>query len=193
VADHGSHGRHDRFAIADAIGGGTLPATTRTCPACRSLQIDLLSLQAAIRAAWAPRRTRDLRLTVADATRLQRRRWRRLLGVIGTPRDVLTRPLALSFTSLGLVGLLLTAVPAGLPLSAGGAAAPAELDATKVTDASPIPLASAMAAPSHTAGTTTRVHDQAERANPLPGLSIGLLTLGAALFVVRRVARMGVR
>jgi hypothetical protein len=164
-----------------------------TCPACRALHIDLLTLQGAIRAAWAPRRTRDLRLSVADATRLQRRRWRRLLEVIGTPRDVLTRPLALSFTTLGLVGLLLTAVPAGLSMSAGSAGAPAELNSTKVTDASAAPLATGIAAPSVTAGTTAPVRDHAEPPNPLPSLSIGFLTLGAALFAVRRVARIGVR
>lgn len=195
MAEHGSHARHDPFAIADSIGGGMLPATIGTCPACRALHIDLLTLQGAIRAAWAPRRTRDLRLTDADSARLQRSRWRRLIGAIGTPRDVLTRPLALSFTSLGLVGLLLTAVPAGLSMSAGGAAAPAELNRAPAAAESPSPLAAASAAPSDMAGTTATspVLDAAEQPDPLPGLSIGLLTLGAALFAVRRLARKVVR
>lgn len=193
MADHGSHARHDRFAIADAIGGGTLPATIGTCPACRSLHIDLLMLQGAIRSAWAPRGTRDLRLTVADAARLQRRHWRQLLGMIGTERDALTRPLALSFTSLGLVGLLLTAVPAGLSMTAGGAASSVELNRAAVTAESPVPLATGIAAPSDMAGTAVPVLDPAEQPDPLPGLSIGLLTLGAALFAVRRVALIGVR
>jgi hypothetical protein len=193
VADHGSHARHDHFAIADSIGGGTLPATIGTCPACRALHIDLLTLHGAIRAAWAPRRTRDLRLTVVDAARLRRRLWRRMLEMIGTPRDVLTRPLALSFTSLGLVGLLLPAVPAGSSMSAGSAAAPAELNRTMVTAESPAPGATTMAPPSDMAGTTAHVRDRAEPPDPLPSLSIGLLAIGAALFAVRRVARIGVR
>jgi hypothetical protein len=193
VADHGSHARHDRFAIADSIGGGTVPGTIGTCPACRALHIDLLTLQGAIRAAWVPSRTRDLRLTVADATRLHRRRWRRLFETIGTPRDVLTRPLALCFTSLGLVGLLLTAVPAGFPMGAGGAAAPAELNATKVTVESPAPSAATMTTPSDTAGTILRMDAPTERPNPLAGVSVGLLALGAALFAARRLARIGVR
>jgi hypothetical protein len=64
-----SHARHDRFAIAAAIGGGLPPATLRTCPACGSLHRDLLSIQAAIRHAWTPRRPRDLRLDQSDLER----------------------------------------------------------------------------------------------------------------------------
>jgi len=184
VADHGSHARHDRFAIADAIGGGALPATIGTCPACRSLHLDLLTLQGAVRAAWVPRRTRDLRLTLAVASRLQRRHWRRLLGMIGTPRDALSRPLALSFTGLGLAGLLLTAVPAGLPMGTAGAATPVELDGAYVAGASTAPI-SMIPAPAP----ATDVREEAGLPNPLPGLSIGLLMIGAALFTLRRVAR----
>ncbi|HEV8281250.1 MAG TPA: hypothetical protein VGQ02_05290 [Candidatus Limnocylindrales bacterium] len=185
MADHGSHVRHDRFAIAGAIGGGALPSTIGSCPACRALHVDLLTLQGAVRAAWVPRRTRDLRLTIADPSRL-RHRWRRLVGMIGTPRDALTRPLALSFTSLGLAGLLLTAVPAGLPMGAAGAAAP-ELDRTMVAAGSLAPLSTVPQPP--TIGGATAARDEAAPPNPLPGLSFGLLTIGAALFVVRRVAR----
>jgi hypothetical protein len=188
VADHGSHARHDRFAIADSIGGGTLRATVGTCPACRALQIDLLTLQGAIRAAWAPRRTRDLRLTLADATRLERRRWRQLVGLIGGPLDALTRPLALSFTALGLAGLLLTTVPAVLPMGATGGASSAELDRITVAAGSEAPTSQD---PAPAIGPDPR--DDAISPDPLPVLSIGLLALGAALFAVRRGARMRVR
>jgi anti-sigma factor RsiW len=183
VADHSSHTRHDRFAIADAIGGGALPATIASCPACRALHLDLVTLRGAVRAAWVPRRTRDIRLTFADAARLHRRRWRQLLGMIGTPRDALTRPLALSFTGLGLAGLLLTAVPAGLPMGSTGAAGP-ELDRTMVVVGSPAPTATAPA--STTAGSATTPHRDTVPPNQLPGISIGLLGIGATLFVLRR-------
>lgn len=184
MADHRSHVHHDRFAIADAIGGGSLPPTIGTCPACRTLHVDLLTLQLAVKAAWAPHRPRDLRLTVADATRLQGRQWRRLLEIFGSPRDVLTRPLALSFTGLGLAGLLLTTVPAGLPMGAGGGAAPIELNRPMVAAETPLP----------TTGLATDVRDEPTPVDPLPGLSIGLLAIGAALFVVRRIAHWdGVR
>ena len=178
MADHGSHARHDRFAIADAIGDGAIPSTIGTCPACSALHIDLMTLQLAVRAAWTPRRERDLRLTVARATRLQRGRVRRLLETIGTPRDALTRPLALSFTGLGLAGLLLTAVPTGMSIGTNGAAAPVELDRTMVAAESAAPTAGA-SDPANEPGST----------DPLPGLSAGLLAIGAAMFVVRRAAR----
>jgi anti-sigma factor RsiW len=176
VADPGSHARHDRFAIADAIGGGVLPSTLATCPACRALHIDLVTLQLAVRAAWSPRRERDLRLTTADAIRLQRGRWRWLVGAIGTPRDVLTRPLALSFTGLGLAGLLLTTVPTGLSMGASGAAPAAEYH-TMITAETPSPRAG------------TDIGQAPVPADPLPGLSIGLLAVGAALFATRHMAR----
>lgn len=178
MADPGSHARHDRFAIADVIGGGAHPATLATCPACRALHIDLLTLQLAVRAAWAPRRQRDLRLSAADAIRLQRGRWRRLIGSIGTPRDSLTRPLALSFTGMGLAGLLLTTLPAGLSMGASSAAAPAERDTTVLAAQSPSPMAG-----------STDTRDEALQGDALPGLSIGLTAVGAALFVMRRMAR----
>jgi anti-sigma factor RsiW len=178
VGDHGSHARHDRFAIADAIGDGAPPSTLGTCPACRALHVDLLTLQRAVRAAWAPRRERDLRLAVADAARLQRGRWRRMLETVGTPRDVLTRPLALSFTGLGLAGLLLTAVPAGLSMGASGVAAPAELHKMSIAAETPLPMAGA-----------TDARDESVPADPLPGLSIGLLAIGTSLLAVRRMAR----
>jgi hypothetical protein len=106
--------------------------------------------------------------------------------MIGTPRDALTRPLALSFTSLGLAGLLLTAVPAGLPMGAAGAAAP-ELDRTMVAAGPLAPLSTVPQPP--TIGPATAARDEAAPTNPMPGLSLGLLTIGAALFVMRRVAR----
>jgi hypothetical protein len=177
VADHGSHARHDRFAIADAVGGGAPPSTLGTCPACRTLGLDLVTLRLAVQAAWAPRRERDLRLTLADAARLRRGLWRRMFEMVGTPRDVLTRPLALSFTGLGLAGLLLTAVPADLSMGASSAAAPAELQ-TSIAAGSPRPMAG-----------TLDARDGSVPADPLSAPSIGLLALGTSLLAVRRVAR----
>jgi hypothetical protein len=178
VADPGSHTRHDRFAVADAIGGGAPPPTLTICPACRALHVDLLTVQLAVRAAWVPRRQRDHRLTAADAIRLQRGRWRRLIDTIGTPRDALTRPLALSFTGLGLAGLLLTAVPAGLSMGASSAAAPAARHTMVIASETQSPMAG-----------TADMRDEPIPADPLPSLSIGLLAIGAALFATRHVAR----
>jgi hypothetical protein len=197
VADHGSHVRHDRFAIAEAVGTEFLPMTLRSCPACGALHADLLSLQRAVRQAWTPSRPRDLRLSVADALRLRRRSWRQRSALIGGPGDALTRPLALSFTALGLVGLLLTTIPAGL--SMGSAGASIELDRTTVA-AAPEPSAAASgpavvwAPGASLAGdpgvAMTRAQDarHSDEASPLPLLSAVLLMLGAAILGLRRLA-----
>ena len=124
----GPHARHDRFAIADALGGGSLPATVGMCPACGALHRDMLSIQTAIRHAWTPRRTLDLRLTTVHTARLRPLLWRRLLTVLGSSRDAITRPLAIALTSLGLAGLLAANVSVGaigLMGASGGAASPA--------------------------------------------------------------------
>jgi hypothetical protein len=184
VADHGSHARHDRFAIADAIGGGALPSIIRTCPACGALHTDLLSMQQAIRAAWIPRRTRDLHLRAADAERLRRGGLRWLIGLIGTQRDAITRPLAISFTGLGLAGLLLSTVPSILPMGSAGASV--ELSGTTAAAVPGAPLST------DPARVTTVVGDLADTGapgSPVPAVSVGLLGIGSAIFLARRVAR----
>ena len=200
MADHGSHARHDRFAVADALGGGALPVSIRGCPSCGSLYADLLSLQHAVRQAWTPSLPRDLRLSVADAARVQRQGWRRLVAGIGGSRDALTRPLALSLTGLGLAGLLLTVVPPLSLGSAGAGPAPAEVYAPALAagpDASPtastVPEDPTRVAgpidvskrPATADGTTPR---PSEPSRPLAPLSVMLVVLGAALFAIRRVA-----
>ena len=197
MADHGSHGRHDRFAIAEAVGTEFLPITLRSCPACGALHADLLSLQRAVREAWTPSRPRDLRLSVADALRLRRRGWRQRFALIGGPGDALTRPLALSFTALGLIGLLLTTIPVGFPMSSAGAST--EHDPTTMA-AAPQPSTAAsgpavLSAPGASvagdpglavaSAQDARVSDQP---SPLPWLSAVLLGLGGAIFGLRRVA-----
>ena len=185
MADYGSHARHDRFAIADAVGGGALPSTLRTCPTCGALHADLISLQRAVREAWVPRRTRDLRLTLRDATRLRRHRLRRLVERIGTQRDAVTRPLARSFTGLGLAGLILSTVPSVSPMGSAGAA-PVELGRAPAPTVGPVPSLPSDAAGSAVA--TAHLPDTTEPASSLPGLSVGMLGIGTAIFIVRRVA-----
>ncbi|MEO6207196.1 MAG: hypothetical protein ABIP77_04500, partial [Candidatus Limnocylindrales bacterium] len=105
----------------DALDGdaATRPslATTllATCLDCARLHADLLSLAVALPAASTPARPRDFMLTAADAHRLRPRGLRRWLGLIGTSRDTLSRPLAIGFTTLGLTGLLVATVPGALP------------------------------------------------------------------------------
>ncbi|MEO6207197.1 MAG: hypothetical protein ABIP77_04505 [Candidatus Limnocylindrales bacterium] len=125
------HGTHDPFLIAamsahdpDLTGAETAAATTllATCLDCARLHADLLSLAVALPAASTPARPRDFMLTAADAHRLRPRGLRHWLGLIGTARDTVTRPLAIGFTTLGLAGLLVATVPGALPGSAGATA-----------------------------------------------------------------------
>jgi hypothetical protein len=178
VADAMSHSRHDRFAVADAI-GGPAPALIATCPSCGALYADLQVIRSAIRDARVPSRTREFLLSNGDAARLRPARWRRLLSTIGTQRDAITRPIALSCTGLGLVGLVLTTMPLG---SAGAAS-----DATGERRSEVYITSEPMSPDTHADGVPEHaVHD------PLTGLSIGLLVGGGAVFAVRRIApRLG--
>ena len=176
MADRGSHARHDRFAIADAVAVGMIPTTIASCPSCGALHADLLAIRAAIRYAWVPGRPRDFLLSLDDADRLRPGRLRRLLGAIGTSRDAFTRPLALSLTGLGLSGLLLTAIPAG---TFGGATGGQAASVTPEVDVAGGPI-STMAAEDRLASPTDD--------DPLAGLSATLLAAGGAMFLLRRVA-----
>ena len=94
-----------------------------SCDACMTLLADLVALQTALPTTSTPTRPRDFSLTPADAARLSRGGWRRFLGLVGSARDNVTRPLAFGFTSLGVAGLLL----AGLSTFSLGGATPAVL------------------------------------------------------------------
>lgn len=95
------------------------------CAGCASLLADLAVLRAATAALVATPRTRDFRLTDADAVRLRPSTWRSLIGWLAAPRSSV-RPLAGGLAALGIVGLLLTTTPgffgaAATTLSTSGA------------------------------------------------------------------------
>ena len=118
-----------------------------SCDTCSNLLADLVALQTALPTTSTPSRPRDFTLTPADAERLRRGGWRRLLGQIGSARDNITRPLAVGFTGLGLAGLLLAGFST---FYAGGStqSAPTTVDA-QVEQAAPAASApAASAAPS---------------------------------------------
>ena len=128
------HPDHDPLDLAVLLDGDPEPsdraalirATERitACTACAAIHADLVALAVATRALPAPAmRTRDFRLTAADAARLRPAGWRRILAAFGGRRDALTRPLALGLTTIGFAGLLIGAIPGAMPL--GGASAPA--------------------------------------------------------------------
>ncbi len=95
---------------------------TQTCDGCAQLAADLAALRAATHALPARPRTRDFRLTPADAERLRPTAARRLLGWLAGPRSSV-RPLAGSLAALGLAGLLVASVPGMLGRTASAPAA----------------------------------------------------------------------
>ncbi len=99
----------------------------QTCDGCAQLLADLAALRAATRALPARPRTRDFRLTPADAERLRPTAARRLLGWLAGPRSTV-RPLAGSLAALGLAGLLVASVPGMLGRTAS---APAPVTVTQ--------------------------------------------------------------
>lgn len=110
-----AHRTHDPELIAAAADGTlTGPDASRVdewltrCAPCADLRRDLVAIAAANRTLPTPARTRDYRLSPAEAERLRSGGLRGLLARIGTSRDAFSRPLALGLTTLGLAGLLLT-------------------------------------------------------------------------------------
>ena len=204
-----AHGRHDRSLVAaqadrpaDRDGGTALGrALLAACVECARLHADLVALATALPTMATPRRTRDFALSAADAERLRPRGVRRWLALVGSSRDVLSRPLAIGFTTLGLAGLLVTTAPSVLPM-AGGAATPMPTDPTRLemapaasadggfqqgtgsgsetTGEAPLPVAPTVA---------PAVADDPGRL-PVVVLSGAFLALGGGLFVVRRRAVM---
>jgi hypothetical protein len=157
-----AHVAHDELLVAAWVSGDTEPEDaaraadlTARCDVCRELATDLRGLRSAIRALPPPTRTRDFRLTPADAERVRSRP-----GWLGRLRSIrgatFTRPLAGAMTALGLAGLLLTTVPLGgagvggedpdtARIEAVGASSPGRQEA-------PSAAASVAAAPAEAAG-----------------------------------------
>lgn len=126
---HTDHATHDRTLVAasaanDLAGAALAEATERlaSCPDCAALHADLLAIASALGELPPPVRTRDFTITAEQAAALRPTGWRRLVAGLRSPRGGFVRPLAVTFTTLGLVGLLLAAVPAAMPLGMLGGA-----------------------------------------------------------------------
>lgn len=111
-----SHDRHDTMLVA-ALAAGDLAATDRdqaialtdSCADCATLRDDLVAIARATASVPPPiaAHGRDFRLTPADAARLRPGGWRRFVAAFSAPRAAVTRPLGVTLTTLGLVGLLI--------------------------------------------------------------------------------------
>ena len=108
----------EHAALIAALDAGDLAGVVRdraatlvdTCTGCASLRADLALIRAATAALPTALRTRDYRLTDADAARLRPSAWGRLFGWLGAPRSTV-RPLAGGLAALGIAGLLLGTTP----------------------------------------------------------------------------------
>jgi hypothetical protein len=116
-----AHASHDRLLVASIVDRsaseterGRAEAQMAACRDCRRLHDDLVALSEATRSSPVPQRPRDFILSPADAQRLRSRGWRRILAAFGSSRDVLSRPLAVGLTTLGLAGLLVATIPGAL-------------------------------------------------------------------------------
>lgn len=148
------HAEHDlaivaalatRAADLDETETTAARAQVGSCTACTDALADFVALQTALPTTATPRRPRDFRLTRADAERLHRSGWRRVLGYFGSPRDGFSRPLAIGLTTLGLAGVLLASIPSATFMGASGGAASTK-EVAPIEQAAPAPAASAPAA-----------------------------------------------
>jgi hypothetical protein len=169
-----AHARHDLTLVASlAARSSDVPETVHgaardlveRCDECRDLLADLLAVQTAVRMVTTPTRPRDFTLTPLDAQRLAPRGWRAALGFFGSARDGFSRPLAVGFTMIGVVALLVTAAPS-IPLggerilSTVGNAVPdsgqrAAAGASEPTAAGPAPAAAPAPSPAASGAVTS--------------------------------------
>jgi anti-sigma factor RsiW len=109
-------------------------AALASCGACADLFAELVAVSTAIPSAAIPARPRDFTLTAADAARLRRRGVRGWLAGLGSVRDGISFPLAMSLTTMGIAALLFATVPAALS-GMGGATAGAAPEALSTVGA----------------------------------------------------------
>ncbi|HEX5014254.1 MAG TPA: hypothetical protein VFV72_08855 [Candidatus Limnocylindrales bacterium] len=129
------HDQHDLVLVV-SLASGDLATTDRdhaiaqslisSCNDCARLHDDILAIARATKALPPVQRSRDFRLTDADAARLRPAGWRRILGGLANG-PLLSRQLGAGLATLGIAGLLLTALPSiqlgGFASSAGASPA----------------------------------------------------------------------
>lgn len=196
----GSHGRHDETVVAAAVDGddrAVAAAWARACATCAALLADLLTIRRAIPEATIPLRSRDYRLTATQASALRHGPLRAWFAALGTARDTITRPIAASLVGLGLAGLLLGTVPAGLARD-GAAGFPGQvmtIESGHGPGAAPTEPPSdaglrpeAVGGPSVRPGASTPPAGSPGAPTALATLSLSLVVAGTALFGIRQAA-----
>ncbi len=123
----GSHAEHDLLLIAQLADGDVTSAErvagqrqADDCADCALLLADLRAIARATAALPEPKRTRDFRLTDADAARLRPGGIRGFLGWLGSPRLAFVKPLGSGLAALGVAGLLIASLPSTFFTTASG-------------------------------------------------------------------------
>jgi hypothetical protein len=150
------HAQHDLLLVA-SLAAGDLAGAERdhataqiaSCADCAELHADLILIAratAALPPAVAPR---DFTLTPEQAAALRPGGWRRLAAAISGSRPLMSRQLGIGLATIGLAGLLVSALPT-IQLGGSSAAAPAEPAAQQ-----PAPAAAAAGSASNGGETST--------------------------------------
>src|SRR5262245_49508635 len=174
------HQDHDATLVAalaagDATGGDHERASELVagCAECAALRDDLVLIARAVHDLPAPRRTRDYRLTEAGAATLRPTGWRRLLGAFGGPRFRLAAPLGTTLATLGLAGLLVSAMPAIVPVAGPATSMNRDLSATFDAYGGNGALAGGSAAPEATDGANVPAASFAPSMAASPSAAVG--------------------
>jgi hypothetical protein len=125
------HVQHDPLLVA-SLAAGDLAGADRdhaaaqiaSCAECANLHADLIVIAratAALPPAVAPR---DFTLSREQAAALRPVGWRRLVAAIGGSRPLMSRQFGIGLATIGLAGLLVSALP-GIQLGTSAGAAPA--------------------------------------------------------------------
>jgi hypothetical protein len=125
------HAQHDPLLVA-SLAAGELAGTDRDhataliadCAECAELHADLILIAratAALPPAVAPR---DFTITPRQAAALRPVGWRRLVAAMSRSRPLMSRQLGFGLATIGLAGLLVSALPS-MQLGGNSAAAPA--------------------------------------------------------------------
>jgi hypothetical protein len=125
------HAQHDLLLVA-SLAAGDLAGADRdhataqiaSCADCAELHADLILIAratAALPPAVAPR---DFTLSPAQAAALRPIGWRRFVAAMSRSRPLMSRQLGFGLATIGLAGLLVSALPS-MQLGANSAAAPA--------------------------------------------------------------------
>lgn len=153
------HAQHDHLLVA-ALAAGDLAGVARDgatslvarCAECRSLHDDLIAIARATAVLPAAVRPRDFQISPEQAVRLRPGGWRRLVAAFASPRFAMTRQLGVGLATLGVAGLMISALPSfslGMAGSAGASAAPeyVTLDSSEPARRSPALVAEPAASP----------------------------------------------